>query len=185
MLSRWYSVFFLSRLTCQILSLTDKHRITLNPVYIPTHLNVEADYLSQDQMLLKWHLLPQVAQAVFTFGAFQRWTWWHLLIPLNTTLFHIGISTISGGLRVECLQPSVASLGRLYVSSSTISSSGSVHVSGRTCQSSTQTFDSGSIMLDGGSLAPHSSQHVGRHSLVVHHHKRSWHGCFSSPSCTF
>ena len=36
-------------------------------------------------------------------------------------------------------------------------------------------------MLDGGSLAPHSSQHVGRHSLVVSHHKRSHHGCFSRP----
>ena len=42
---------FLSRLTCQILSLTDKHSITLLPAYIPTHLNVEADYLSQDRLL--------------------------------------------------------------------------------------------------------------------------------------
>ena len=56
---------FLSRLACQILSLTDKHGITLLPAYIPTHLNVEADFLSQDQMLLEWHLLPQVAQAAF------------------------------------------------------------------------------------------------------------------------
>ena len=52
---------FLSRLACQILSLTDKHGITLLPTYIPTHLNVEADYLSQDQLFLEWHLLPQVA----------------------------------------------------------------------------------------------------------------------------
>ena len=56
---------FLSRLACQILSLTDKHGITLLPAYIPTHLNVEADFLSKDQMLLEWHLLPQVAQAAF------------------------------------------------------------------------------------------------------------------------
>ena len=56
---------FLSRLACQILSLTDKHGITLIPAYIPTHFNVEADYLSQDQLLLEWHLLPQVAHAVF------------------------------------------------------------------------------------------------------------------------
>ena len=34
---------FLSRLACWILSLTDKHGITLIPAYIPTHLNVEAD----------------------------------------------------------------------------------------------------------------------------------------------
>ena len=56
---------FLSRLACRILSLTDKHGITLLAAYIPTHLNVEADYLSWDQMLPEWHLLPQVAQATF------------------------------------------------------------------------------------------------------------------------
>ena len=49
---------FLSRLACQILSLTDKHGITLLPAYIPTHLNMEANYLSQDQMLPELHLLP-------------------------------------------------------------------------------------------------------------------------------
>ena len=42
---------FLSRLACQILSLTDKPGITLPPAYIPTHLNVEADYLCWDQLL--------------------------------------------------------------------------------------------------------------------------------------
>ena len=56
---------FNSRLACQILSLTDKHGITLLPAYIPTHLNVEADYLSRDQFLLEWHLLPQVAKEAF------------------------------------------------------------------------------------------------------------------------
>ena len=56
---------FFSRLACQILSLTDKHGITFLPAYIPTHLNVEADFLSRDQMLPEWHLLPQVAEAAF------------------------------------------------------------------------------------------------------------------------
>ena len=56
---------FLSRLACHILSLTDKHGITLLPAYIPTHLNVEADYLSWDWLLPEWYLLPQVAQAAF------------------------------------------------------------------------------------------------------------------------
>ena len=56
---------FLSRLACQILSLTDKHGIALLPAYIPTHLSVEADFLSWDWMLPEWHLLPQVAQAAF------------------------------------------------------------------------------------------------------------------------
>ena len=48
-----------------IQSLTDKHSITLIPAYIPAHLNVEADYLSKDQMLPEWHLLPQVVQVAF------------------------------------------------------------------------------------------------------------------------
>ena len=56
---------FLSRLACHMLSLTDKHGITLLPAYIPAHLNVEADYLSWDRLLPEWHLLPQVAQAAF------------------------------------------------------------------------------------------------------------------------
>ena len=56
---------FLSRLACQILSLMDKHGITLLPAYIPTHLNVEADFLSWYWLLPGWHLLPQVAQAAF------------------------------------------------------------------------------------------------------------------------
>ena len=54
---------FISKLACQILSLTDKHGITLIQAYILTHLNVEADYLSQDQLLPEWHHLPQVAYA--------------------------------------------------------------------------------------------------------------------------
>ena len=56
---------FLSRLACQILILTNKHGIILIPAYIASHLNVEADYLSQDQMLPEWHLLPWVTQAAF------------------------------------------------------------------------------------------------------------------------
>ena len=56
---------FLSRLACRRLSLTNKYGITLLPVYIPTHLNVEADFLSWDWMLPEWHLLPQVVQAAF------------------------------------------------------------------------------------------------------------------------
>ena len=56
---------FLSRLACQLFSLTYKHGIMLIPAYIPTHLNMEADYLSWGQMLPERHLLPQVAQALF------------------------------------------------------------------------------------------------------------------------
>ena len=96
-------------------------------------------------------------------------------------LFHLGNSTASGGLGVECLQPSLDFSCKLCVSISGSGPSCSVQVSGRTCQWSTQTFDSGGTMLDGGSLAFHSFQHVGRCSLVVSHHKTSCCGCFSRP----
>ena len=61
---------FLSRLACQILSLTNKYGTTLISACIPTHLNVEANYLSQDWMLPEWHLLPKVAQAAFHLWGF-------------------------------------------------------------------------------------------------------------------
>ena len=87
-------------------------------------------------------------------------------------LLHLGISTTYEGLGVECLQSSLDVSCKLCVSSYHISSSSSVQISGRTCQRSTQTFDSGGIMFDGDSLASHSSQHVGRSSSVLSHHKR-------------
>ena len=76
----------LSRLACQILILTDKHGITLIPAYIPTHLSVEADYLSWDWMLLEWHLLPQVAQVAFHLWSLPGLACWDLLIPLNARI---------------------------------------------------------------------------------------------------
>ena len=84
------------------------------------------------------------------------------------------------GAWVECFQPSLDVSGKLCVSSCT-SSYSSVQVSGRTCQRSTQTFDSGDTMLDGGSFASHSSQHVGGCSSALSHHKRSHCGCFCRP----
>ena len=70
---------------------------------------------------------------------------------------------------------------KLCLSSCCNSSSSSVQVSGRTCHKSIQTFDSGSTMLDGGSLASYSSQHVARCSSVVSYHQGSNHGCFGRP----
>ena len=85
---------FLSRLACQVMSLTDKHGITLLPAYIPTHLNVEASYQSQDQMLLEWHFLPQVAEAAFHLWGLpevdllvsSRSTQWHHYYTLESPL---------------------------------------------------------------------------------------------------
>ena len=89
------------------------------------------------------------------------------------TLFHFSNSIASGGLGVECLQPSLEISGKLCVSSSSSGPSCSVQVSSRTCQRSTQTFTSHGSMLDGGSLASHSSQHVDRCSSAVPSCKRS------------
>ena len=170
---------FISRLACWILSLTDKHGITLIPAYISTHLNVEAAYLSQHWLLPEWHLLPQVDQAVFLLWDLLGVD---LLASSHSTLcqhyYTLESSTTSWDLGVECLQPFLDISGKLHISSY-ISSSGSVQVSCRTYQRSTQTFDSGGTMLDGGYLAPHSSKHVGRCSLAVPCHKRSPHGCLS------
>ena len=151
---------FLSRLACWILHLTNKHGITHIPTYIPTHLNVEADYLSWDQLLPEWHLLPQVAHSAFCLWglpevdllASSHSTQWQHYYTMETPL-------PLGGLGVECLQPSLDFSDKLCVSSSCSGSSRSVQVSGRTCQWSTQTFDSGGTILDGGSLASHYSQH--------------------------
>ena len=144
---------FLSRLACQILSLTDKHGITFIPAYIPTHLNVEADYLSWDQLFPEWHLLPQVA--------FCLW----------------------GLPEIDLLASSHSTQCQHYFTLETPLPLGALGLNAfsRTCQWLTQTFDYGGTMLDGGSSASHSSQHVGRCSSVVSHHKRSCYGCFGRP----
>ena len=125
---------FLSRLACQILSLTNKHGITLLPAYIPTHLNVEADFLSRDR------LLPGVAlstsggsSSILPFGAFQRWTCWHLLVLLNASIISLWKLHCLWGPWVECLQPSLEFSGKLCVSSSCSGPSCSDQVSSRTC----------------------------------------------------
>ena len=153
----------------------NKHGITLIPAYIPSDLNVEANYLSWDQIFPEWHLLPQLAPVAFHFWGGPADIFLFHSMP---ALLHLGISTTFEGLGVECLQPSLDISGKLWVAPSCISSSNSVQVSGGTCQRATQTFDSGGNMLDWGSIASHSSQYVGRHSWAVSHHKRSHHGCF-------
>ena len=95
-----------------------------------------------------------------------------------SAVLHFWKSTICGGLGVECIQPSLEISDKLCVSSSCINSSSSVNLSGRACHTSIQTFDSSGTMLDGSSVAFHSSQHVGGCSLALSHHKICHHGCF-------
>ena len=94
---------FPSRLACWILSLTDKHGITLIPAYIPTHLNVEANYLSRDWLLLEWHLLPWVAQAWVPLGPSRGGPAGIFSFHSMPALLHLGKSATPGSLGVECL----------------------------------------------------------------------------------
>ena len=171
---------FLSRLACCILSLTNKHGITLIPAYIPTHLNVEADYLFWDWLLLEWHLLPQADKAAFHLWGLPEMD---LLASSHSTqcqhYFTLETPLPLGALGLNAF--SHPWTFQVCVSSSDSGPSCSVQVSGRTCQQSTQTFDSGGTMLDGGSLASHHSQHVSRCSSAVSHCKRSHHGCLGRP----
>ena len=118
------------------------------------------------------------------FSSFRSIRGWSVgILPYHSmsALLHLGNPITSGGLGVDCLQPSLKVSGMLCLSSSCINFSSSVQVPGRTCQRSTQTFDSDGTMLDWGSLASHSSQHVSKHSSVLSCHKRSHHGCFGRP----
>ena len=56
---------FLPRLGCHILNLANMHGITFIPAYIPTHLNVEADYLLKEGLVPKWHLFMFIDQVAF------------------------------------------------------------------------------------------------------------------------
>ena len=174
---------FLSRLACQILILTNKHGITLIPACIATPLNVEADYLSQNQLLPECHFLPQVAHAAFHLWGLsevdilvsshstQCQHYFPLETPLPVGAFGLNAFSQPWTFQVIYVFPSLALVPLVL----------SKFLGGGTCQQSTQTFHSGGAMLGGGSLAPHSSQHVGRHSSAVSHCKRSDHRCFGRP----
>ena len=152
---------FLSRLACQILHLTSKHSITLIPAYMPTHLNVEIDYLSWDQMLLEWHLLPQVGQA-----AFHLWG-----LPEVDLLASFHSTQCQHYYTLESPLP----LGALGLNAFS-------HLWTFLVSYMYQMVDSGGTVLDGGSLAQHSFQCVGRCSSALPHHKRYHCGCLSRPA---
>ena len=104
---------------------------------------------------------------LFTFGSPRGGSAGILPYHSMPALLHFGNASTSGALGVEFPQTTLAVFSKLCISSSCISSSSSVHVFGRMSEMSTKTFDSGVILLDGGSLASHSSQHVGR-QLSLH-----------------
>ena len=95
-----------------------------------------------------------------------------------SVLIHLRKTPFLGILRVKCFQPPLDISGELCVFAANLSSTSGTHISGKTCHWSAHTSYFSSTLLDGGSLASHSSQNVGRHSSLVSHHKRHHHGCF-------
>ena len=161
---------FLSQLACYILNLANKHGITDSSIHF---------YLAQCGS--HFSVLGKVDSRVTPASSHNS----DCLSPLRSTrgrsvvilihqsmsaLLHLGKLTNSGSLGFECFQPPQDISYQLCVSSSLYSSNGSVQDSVRTCHKSIQTSYSSGTLLDGGSLASHSSQHVGRHSSLVSHH---------------
>ena len=139
------------------------HNITLILTYMHTHL--EAHYLSQGRLVPKRHIHHHITQ-VTLFRVSWSWICSHLHIPINVSI--ITKSATPGSLGVECFQPLFNVSVELCISSC-ISSPSSVQVSSRTCHRSFQTYNCSCTLLGGGSLAFHSSQHVGRHSTSALH----------------
>ena len=79
-----YLLFF-SRKTCSILHLAEKHSMTLIPAYIPTYLNVEADFVSQGKVVPRLHLLLHIAWTAFQLLGQQESICWHPHVPINVT----------------------------------------------------------------------------------------------------
>ena len=98
---------------------------------------------------------------------------------LMSFLLHLWKPSTSGGLGTECFQPSLGLSDKLCISSSTFSCPGSIHVPGGTCHQSIQTSCFCGTLFHRGSLASHTSQHVGGHSTSVSYHKGPCHGCLS------
>ena len=77
---------FLSRLACQILSLTNKHSITVIPAPIATHLSVGTIYLSWGQLLWSGIFFLTLLRQLFAFGVYHRWICLHPPMPLNVSI---------------------------------------------------------------------------------------------------
>ena len=86
-----------------MLHLIDKLAITCIQVYIPTHLNVEADFLFWGKLLHEWYLLSSIAQTAFQLGSTRGGSVGILTYQSVLPLLHSGESITSGNLGVECI----------------------------------------------------------------------------------
>ena len=84
-----------------------------------------------------FHMLPRLH---FNLGVYQRWICWHPPVPLIVSFITPWTIHYLLGPWVECFQPYLDVSGKLYLSSSCIISSSSIHISGSTCLRSVQTL---------------------------------------------
>ena len=95
---------FLSRLACCILSLTDKHGITLLAVYIPTHLKCGGRLSVLGSGASGVASSPKVAQTAFhLWGPSRGGPAGIFSFHSMPALLHLGISTASGALGLNVL----------------------------------------------------------------------------------
>ena len=96
-----------------------------------------------------------------------------------TALLQLGKYITSCSHGGEHFQSPLTLSGELHISSSCLSSSGSVHISSETGHRPSQTYHFQCALLCRGSLASQSSQHAGIQSFLMYPHKRAHQGYFS------
>ena len=154
------------------LNQTHVHGIVLIPAYTHTPLNVQAEYLSQGQSVTKWHLFPPIAQA-----AVHLWCKPELdLVVSSHTNQCLCCNTFESPLplvamRLDAFNSPWLIQVSLFVFSFSFSSPGPFQVPSTMCYYLIETSYSSDTLLDGGSLAPHRSQHASRHFTSVSHCK--------------
>ena len=131
----------------------------------------------------EWHLLPQMAQVAFCLWglaeldllASSHTTQCQHYYTLETPLYlrALGLNAFNHPWTFQISYVFPPPVLVPLVMSSFLAECVKGHI--------TQTFDSDGTMWDGGSLASHSSQHVGRHSLALSHYKRPCCRCFGRP----
>ena len=116
----------------------------------------------------------------------QRWICWFPHVPINVNVCTLWkVHCVWEALGFESFQPSLNIYQVSYVfPPSSVSSPGLIQVPGRTCHRSIQILYSSDTLLDGGSLVSHISQHVGRHSSSMSHHKEPHQWMFQLAGCS-
>ena len=144
---------FLSRLACHILNQANELGITIISACIPTHLNMEADYPSQERLVPCLHNWGSISTLESTGGGFV-----HIFTYQSmSAILHLGQSIAFFSLGFECFQTSFKVLDVLIISLSCVNSSHFVHISGMTCHRSIQASNLHFTLLDGDFLASHCS----------------------------